>query len=393
MLKKFLQGLILFFVVVGLIAFYTIPGYLWNNTLSRDLPLLIVDKSVPEQDYREHQGLIWTLNHFKINAPNQSESWDASQHYLGFDPPPAGSPPPPDGPKLKAQDLEGKSMLFITDSYGVYEQDFRIAAEPVDRKKESPDYSKKLYGGFDADEVQVIENFVAAGHPLWGEFNTFASPTHNNERVRLEKLFGVKWTGWAGRHFEDLANDSEVPAWARRNWKANKGTEWAFTGAGWLIVHEDSRIEVLQISEDVSAAGLKFYHTQPEHPLLKETYDAVPFYYWFDIVELDGAQELAQYRFDLTESGTAILNQAGIPTQFPALMQASSRPLRLYFAGDASDQELKLGNFQRKHRMKWKRVFRIPEIDLGQQAFFWEFYLPLLSNVLDEVAGPAETKS
>lgn len=393
MLKRIIQGLALFCVIVGIIAFYTLPRYLWIKTPTRSLPLLIVDKTVPETDYREHQGLIWTLNHFKIQPPKAQESWTAAKNYLGYEPPADDQPPPMDGPSLTDQDVADKSMLFIADSYGVYRQDFHVLAEPdpqeSKRKTASPDYSKKIYGGFDLEEAQVIEDF-AAEHPVWGEFNTFASPTHGEARARLEKLFGVKWTGWAGRYFVDLANESEIPAWARRNWKAHKGSEWSFEGQGWLLVHEDSRIEVLQIKQDIPSDGLKFYHTQPDHPLLENTFDAVPFYYWFDILELDGAQELAEYRFELKDSGRAILEQAGIPLKFPALMQASQKPLRLYFAGDASDQELELGRFRVKHRMKWKRALRNLETSTGPQAFFWEFYLPLMGNVLDAVAGSPE---
>lgn len=381
--KKWFWGILLLLLLLALAA----PRFLWQEQATRSLPLLIVDKTVPDQSYREHAGLIWSLNHFKIQPP-EGQSWRLDRDYLGFTPPPPGQAPPKQGPKLRAEDLKGKKWLFIADSYGVYRQDFRLAEQEAhDKELDSPDYSQKIYGGFDGDEISVIENFVAQGGHLWGEFNTFASPTHGQERERLEEVLGVEWSGWAGRYFEHLENTEEVPAWARRNWKRHHGSTWDFRGPGWMLVHEDSRIEVLQEGPDIAAKGLKI-HLQNPHPLLKNCYDRVPFYYWFDILKpLKNTQVLAQYELELSDSGRQILNQAGIPAQFPALLMASEKPLRLYFAGDASDAKLDHGSYKLKGRMYWKSLGRLQETSIEQRAFFWEFYLPLIHNIIDRLSS------
>lgn len=380
-MKKIFWGIVLLLLLSALAA----PRVLWQQESMRLLPLLIVDKTVPDQSYREHTALIWTLNHFKIQAPQ--ELWAKATDYLGFTPPPVGEKPALEGPPLRAEALNGKDWLVLADSYGVYRQDFRLALQESQNKElESPDYSEKIYGGFDADEVTVIENFVAQGGHLWAEFNTFASPTHGAPRERLEKVLGVNWTGWAGRFFEALENEEEVPAWARRNWKQNHGTEWTFKGPGWLLVHEDSRIEVLQEGPDIESNGLKIY-LQGEDPLTKNCYDRVPFHYWFDILTpTENAQVLAQYRLGLKDSGREILKKAGIPENFPALVKASSNPLVLYFAGDASDAGLDRGNYKLKGRMYWKQLGRFQEYSTEQRAYFWEFYLPLMQNILQRIS-------
>jgi len=383
-MKKIFWGIILLLVL----AVFTAPRILWEREITRPLSTLIVDKTVPDQSYREHAGLIWTLNHLKIQAPQNT--WNKATDYFGFTPPPAGEKPPLEGPPLTSHDLENKEWLVLADSYGVYHQDFHLALqESQNTELESPDYSKKIYGGFDKDEVSVIENFVKQGGHLWAEFNTFASPTHGEPRERLEKVLGLDWTGWAGRFFEQLENKEEVPAWARRNWKQHHGTDWAFKGAGWLLVHEDGRIEVLQEGPDIEKNGLKIY-LQSEDPLLNHCYDRVPFHYWFDILTPTEGQVLAQYKLELKDPGREILKKAGIPENFPALIKASNKPLVLYFAGDASDAALKYGNQKLKGRMYWKRFGRLQESTREQGAYFWEFYLPLMQNITNRLAPLSE---
>ena len=226
------------------------PYLLWFVQPYRDLPLLIVDKTVPNHTYREHDALIWSLNHYKIKAAHNDNIWNKKTDYTGFYPAPEPDfsvKNPGKGIPLNATAVKGKQLVFVTDSYGIYSQDIRdavnyekrLAAENLPTQDlsdvaplESPDYSEKIYGGMQASEVNVLENYAAKGGHLIGEFNLFASPTRGNERERLEKLFGLSWSGWTGRFFLELENKEEVPAWARRNYKNQYGEDWAFEDKG-----------------------------------------------------------------------------------------------------------------------------------------------------------------
>jgi len=373
-------------VLLGLLSLVALvsPYLIWRQRPHLPLQVLIVDKSVPDTTYREHAALTWVLNHFKVPAPDGQPAWDSSRHYLGFHP--AELPEAPQAgrsERLQANDLAGRDLVCIADTYGVYQQDFLMAeAKPP----LTPDFSPKIDGGLDAAEVQALQAYVTQGGALWAEFNTFASPTQGAERAQLEALLGLRWTGWSGRYFEDLGQTSEVPAWARRGWQTQYQTPWGFQGPGWLLVHEDSRLVVLQQGTDIASKGLRIVHSG-EHPLLKGAHSQVPFYYWFDIVTArDSAQVLAHYELQLLPPGQALLKQAAIPTRFPALILASERPLRLYYAGDASDLKETPQNYRLAGLGPWMRLGRRQEFKIDQEAFFWAFYQPLWGNLLQQLA-------
>ena len=48
-------------------------------------------------------------------------------------------------------------------------------------------------------DLDALEGAVRSGATLIGEFNTAAEPTVDSVRLRAERLFGFRWTGWTGR--------------------------------------------------------------------------------------------------------------------------------------------------------------------------------------------------
>lgn len=395
-------GVIVTIAIIGLILLLSSPVLLWKNKAENDLKVFVIDKSVPNELYREHAALFWVLNHNKTSPINYERPWTLNRDYLGYYPKPTPLPnappsptPSPYGEKLKAEHLKGSDMLFVADSYGVYTLDLEEAEKKEERKvlgldlstlkaEEATDYSAKIYGGFDGGEVGVIENYYKQGHHLIGEFNTFASPTEGGNRTRLENLFGVKWSGWAGRFFEDLSNRNEVPGWAFRNWKKHYGTDWKFEGPGFLLTHEDSRITVLEEKHDVEIWGLRILDVKEKHPLMKDAYNDVPFYFWFDIVEpKEGSEVLATYKFKLMPSGKAKFKKLGIPEQFPSVIVSAMKPLKVYMAGDFSDNKVDRGPYYVAGLPEFNAFGRMPEKRKNQEAFFWEFYNPLVRNIIE----------
>lgn len=387
------------------------PYLLWLVQPQREIPGVIFDKTVPDHTYREHNGLTWALNYFKIKPP-AGDAWRKQIDYVGFYPADSAVfsvKQPGQGRRLTPDDLKGQQWLYVTDTYGVYQQDIENAAAYEKRQAlqdspfqnvetanplQSPNYSAHIYGGIQAKEIDALEAFSQRGGHVIAEFNTFASPTQAAERKRLENFFGVHWTGWTGRFFQQLENPEEVPAWARENYKRQYGKAWSFSGKGWVVVHEDGRIGVLSASDTVKNAprdalpqALNIHVTQPQHALLNGVYDRVPYTYWFDILEpLPGSQVLAEYAWRLTPSGKKTLQNLGLPERFPFMVLAAEAPLRLYVAGDASDRAQTSQVYKLKGRLTWERFGRFKEPKADQDAFFWSFYLPWIQNVLDHVA-------
>lgn len=401
-------------LLLVLLLIFASPYLVWVLLPSRDLPGLIVDKTVPDHTYREHNGLIWALNYYKVQPPeSEADAWRKAQDYIGFYPAPKpvfSAKNPGEGVELSTEPLQGKQWLYVTDTYGVYHQDVENAAAYEKRQELeglpfsnteaqtpllSPDYSPHIYGGTQHAEIDALEAFAQRGGHVIGEFNLFASPTKAAERERLETFFGVRWTGWTGRFFVKLENEEEVPVWARENYLRAYGIPWDFSGKGWLFVHEDGRIGVLEederserktVERDVPPQALKIYLTQPQDDLLNGVYDKVPYTYWFDIIEAEPAQVLAEYGFEAHNKGAERLKALGIPLRFPFMVKSSSEPLRMYVAGDASDRDQDATIYQLKGRLSWERFGRFKESQDSQEAFFWEFYLPWIGNVLDHVA-------
>ncbi len=373
---KFLPGLL----VLGLLLLLGSPFVHWAWQPEVPLQLTIVDKTVPERTFREHVALIWSLNHFKVPHPD-GRNWNKETDYRGYTPEDPVRNKPAIAEDLQAADLKGKDLLFVADTYGVYSQDKAEA-----RREVAPDYSRKIYGGFDEREVGLIENFVGSGKALIAEFNTFASPTKGAARDRLESLLGLDWTEWSGRYFEELSHPTEIPAWARRNWKKQTGKDWAFKGPGFLFVHENSRVVVLEENKEVSPEGLRMFKTS-SHRLTEGMGTGVAFHYWFDILKaLPGTEVLAEYRLDLTQSGAALLSKEGIPHQFPAVILKEKPSLRLYIAGDASDNALDLGSEAWSGRQTWFKYWPFDNPNAEQIDFFWRIYVPLLRNVFAELS-------
>ncbi|KFZ32502.1 hypothetical protein JS44_03900 [Anoxybacillus flavithermus] len=62
------RWLVLYVVFIFLII--SSPYWLWKMKPSTTLNVLIVNKTVPDDTYREHEGLVWLLNQQKYVKPN-----------------------------------------------------------------------------------------------------------------------------------------------------------------------------------------------------------------------------------------------------------------------------------------------------------------------------------
>ncbi|MDH3456602.1 MAG: hypothetical protein OER90_07135 [Gemmatimonadota bacterium] len=356
---------ITFWLLLLLLAVFG-PFLLWIGEPTKSLNVLIIDKTVPTMSYREHQGLVWVLNHLKYRDSTVGGTFNAGRDYVGFFPNQDGPlrmmPVAPTG-----RDLD---LLYLADTYGVYSQDFTEAP--------SSERAELIFGGLNAPELEALEPVFSSAATVIAEFNTLASPTTAPVRERLEELFGVTWTGWTGRRFASLKRDSDVPGWLVRNWERQTARDWTFSAPGFAIVHDDGRIVLLLEGQDVARNGLRVDF--PES-LVDEVgvSDETPYGYWFDVVEpRRDVLVVAQYQLAVTDSGSRVLQTAGLPERFPAIVHRKiGQSRRYYFAGDFADLR----------RVPW--VFRVRGVSWlrrwgvrGELQFFWNVYLPLMRWIL-----------
>lgn len=345
----------------------------WALAPSTPLALAIVDRTVPDGRYREHRGLVWLLNHWKVTRPD-GRAYAADVDYWGAHPQPSPAPARQDP---SAALPPAPAAIYVADTYGLYPD----TVPPAERRR----FAERPAGGLTAPMLAYLEREVARGAVLAAEFNTFASPTEPAVSRRAQALLGVTWTGWAGRYVHDLAQDAgEVgpalqAAWARRAKKP-----YAFAGPGLLLVHESGRVVVLDRT-GLRREGVRLTFAPDEQSALGVPAD-VAYPYWFDVVKpRREASVWARYAIAATAEGVRSLQEAGIPTTFPAIVRYAPRDAaaRFYFCGDFADTE-ELPGFHQVFGMATLNAWLVPQEPDRAQAFFWKVYAPIMKRFLAE---------
>ncbi|MGX1262944.1 hypothetical protein RKD55_000748 [Rossellomorea marisflavi] len=276
--KLKLYGFLIF--VVGIVLLLTSPFWVWQVKGKKDLDLMIVDKTVPDESYREHQGLMWLLNQQKYRK-SDGGAYQEDKDYVGYDPKAEkGSSVP--------ESAEGYDAVYITDTYGVYEED-------LDTENVSGARSSKVYGGLEEKEIDSLKSMALnEGKTIIAEFNSMADPTDEKVRRKFYSLFNLEWSGWIGRYFPDMTSE-EVPEWVRNNYKEQYGKGYAFKGGGFVLVDRSDRLMILN-GDDITDKGAIFSTTKKGEEEFGEDL-SVAYSYWFDIVEAINPDEVLRRVF------------------------------------------------------------------------------------------------
>jgi len=174
-----------------------LPIFLWFLEDDKQLSIAVIDKTVPNETYREHKGIIWLLNHLKYSKKDKSP-YSLVNDYYGFIP----------DDKQKSykvsklpNDYSNYDVIYIADTYGVYEQDL-----PWYEQDRRGARSEKIHGGLTEEEWGAIVNRLSQNEKslLVAEYNTFASPTNEEVRKKVADFLGLNWSGWTGRYFQEL---------------------------------------------------------------------------------------------------------------------------------------------------------------------------------------------
>lgn len=341
-------------VVILLLLFFS-PRIYWQFKEKIELDILVVDKTVPNTQYREHNGLFWFLTNEKIVKPN-GELYDIGIDYYGYDPYEEKAM----GTYIHERE---KDFIYIADTYGVYSDDLE---EHVDG-----DRSEKIYGGMSLLEWNAIWQSKGQDTTLIAEYNSFASPTDEQTRKVMGNNLSVEWTGWSGRYFDDFNND-EVPPWLIANYEAQYKKKWAFENGGLAFTHTSD--QVIVIDEEEMESYVSFQMTPDGLATYTDVSDS-NYRYWFDIVKpLDDAKVLAEYELKLSDTAEKELVAAGVPSIFPAVTH-NEQNKTFYFSGDFAD-------YTKDKLKKWQGGEHIMRMFSNEESsFFWKSYIPLIKQI------------
>jgi hypothetical protein len=360
------------------------PRLLFALQPARPLEIVVIDKTVPFDNFLEHRGLFGLIAQLKIRHAD-GRRYEMANDYIGAKPGQPAGEPPRETIDFDLSLAESADLIYLIDSYGVYSGDLLSA----DERRAALERSEKIYGGLTLEEAIDLDRAVAAGVPLVAEFNAMASPTGVEARKKFERTTGVGWTRWIGRYFPELSDVNEVPQWTRDLCRREQNREWSYEGAGYVILQDDEFCEVLVAGEDTERIGLLIDVEDEDAPEMRSVTSGTPYGFWFEWVTVSSeAKTLASYQWKLTESGRQKLARHQLPERFPAVVRrpasAGGAPV-WYFAGDFGDstaggEAVPLVGF-----LTARRWLERPRRVHDPRAFYYRVYAPLMSAILDSV--------
>ncbi len=354
-------------LIVVLLIVTPIVG--WFLLPSKQLNVAIIDKTVPNEQYREHLGVTWALNHFKYEHSNGM--YNEETDYFGTVPLDESIEPKP-----LPTDYSNYDVIYLADTYGVYEDDLKR------NQDRSGAQSKKRIGGLEKEEWNhIMTRLVDEKESLFiAEYNSIASPTSEEVRNEVLEYLEMNWTGWIGRYFDELnaKKNKEIPQWIVDDY----GESWSYEGGGFILVNDfTNEVLVLELGQHVNEPGIRLQFTEAGESYFDST--ASPKYkYWFDIVTASQQDNvLATYDWDLTSNGQKIIKEHDIPASFTAVAKTERKnSTAYYFAGDFNDMSKVPAFFQMRGLStlyKWAQTF-------SDESFYWSAYVPMMEKILDD---------
>jgi hypothetical protein len=361
---------------------------LWVMKESRPLKVLIYDMTVPFIDREEHKSLSWVLIHEKFTTLNQLNRPD--QNYKGFFPLSDFKFITKDFQKFSKEEVlqvaDSLDMAYYTDTYGVYTNEWYNDTLINER-------SSKIYGGLNNNDLLLIRRLKESGKLILAEFNFLASPTPHSIRVQAEELLDIKWTGWVGRYYDplDTVINKDIPIWARKLYKKQYGKPWDFHQPGILFVSENDRIVVLEMDRTL-AEEIPWIYTSQYGQQKYDLPQEITYPYWFDILESGASNRVvSKYKIYTNPAGKKLLSDNGIPDVFPCVIENREKNY-YYFAGDFCDNPIYIESAKFTGVSFFHKFFYDKYNYIDRTPFFWHFFRPMVTNILEEYNVQLETK-
>ena len=367
----------------------------WHLFPKSEINMLVVDKTVPQADYREHRAIFWIASHNRFTG-QEGEFYQKDKDYLGYH--------PETGAKetLTKKDLENIALLYLADTYGIYDYEEGLEVYEERLPYEHQDI-ELLYGGFEKEETEAIKEFSSReNRVLVGEHNIFGYPTYLDPEAAktLQELFAVNYDGWLARYYDDL---DQTAYWTKELYSRIYGREWDLEGPGMVFVREgvpdlDWYTDLVIVErEDFSEPWPEVQSS--DHELLAGAAQAVPYLYWVELLEVDPECEytevLAHYELPLEEEALEPLKTRGLSASFPAMIKHNppGEAKRIYFAGDFADQLPALLPPSLTDSASIQRFFSyLPGLPV-QYRFYFQWYEPVLENIFERATPKGQNRN
>lgn len=371
---------LLFFGVILFPLWMYLAWLIWPKS---KLVIAIVDKTVLNTKGQEHSSLTWFLRYNKYSK-TPDKLYTVGHDYFGFF--------PKDSFKYRLKGLERFNdkalekladdidLTYFTDTYGIYAKEWNQATQSTER-------SKLIYGGMSKEDLKFLIKVKKRKKLILTEFNAIGTPTQKHIRQGFEKEFKLRWTGWVGRYFDslDTNKNKELPRWLIQNYLHQNKNKWPFKFSGIAFVNESDKIVILENIRDLNSE-VPFILTGKEE---REKYDlpqSIKYPFWFDVMKTSRSNKIVSfYNIEVNRKGRKILEENGIPSQFPAVIEHNRNDYKFfYFAGDFADNPIALNASNFKGIRFFRKLFYDRSIASERISFFWEFYYPLINTIITD---------
>jgi hypothetical protein len=183
----------------------------------------------------------------------------------------------------------------------------------------------------------------------------------------------------------DTLLNNDLPSWLIKTYVNQHDGVWGLAGPGMVFVHENGTLEILQFGKDFKSNVPNIVSTAKSQKKY-EIPEIVKYPYWIDVILVSSDFEVISY-YDLlpTEAGIDKLREMGVPRYFPAaVVKENGEGKFYYFCGDFADNPVSGSSFRFFGISKLWRMFLQAEDYSQRNSFFWNYYYPLMKNILKD---------
>ena len=378
-------------IAITLIVLILIPvssWIVWTFKESKPLEILVMNKTVLGLETKEHRAIFWVLLNEKF-VKNNGKAYRMEKDYYGFHPVKPLKSRKYEVRRIRLEEVvqiaSEYDMAYYSDTYGVFFNEWY-------RREASKGKGTLIEGGLNNSDYVFVKEMLGQNKLIIAEYNFLAPPTIGLVRKKTEDLMGIRWTNWTGTYVRNLdpAKSKDLPDWIVGIYKKRHNGEWPFSGQGIVLINElGQQVVVLEEGKHLDNPVPEIQTTEygMEQFELPET---VHYPEWFDIMDPLSNHVVADYKIHINIEGKAMLDEFGLPSRFPAVIQSSGSTPFLYLGGNYSDYPVRIWNAKLKGIRAFEKVFYTNK-EHSPSKFYWTFYVPLISQVLtDYQAGLAE---
>jgi hypothetical protein len=340
-----------------------------------------MNKTVIGLENKDHRAIFWVLLNEKF-VKEDGKAYRIEKDYYGFHPVKPLKSRKYEVRRIRLEEIEqlvdNYDMTYYTDTYGVFFNEWY-------RRESGSGKGTLIEGGLSNSDYVFLKEMMDRGKLIIAEYNFLAPPTIGLVRKKTEEMLGIRWTAWTGRYIRELdpASSKDLPDWVVSIYRKRNNGEWPFNGSGIILVNEPGQ-QVVVLEE-----GKHLDMTVPEIQTTEfglEQYglpDVVHYPEWFDIMDPMDNQIVAEYKLHITLEGKTLLDEYGLPSRFPAIMQSSGHSPFIYLAGDYSDYHVRIWNAKLQGIRTFENIFYTNK-EHSASKFYWTYYVPFISQVLTD---------